>query len=51
MCVQGLSEVEVERAALELVERMGAVDIVRWENAPPELRAVVVSYGIPVEDE
>jgi predicted nucleotidyltransferase len=48
LCVHGLSQAEVERTALELAESVGAVDLVRWEAAPPELRALVTRYGLPV---
>jgi predicted nucleotidyltransferase len=49
LCVRGLSQTEVERAALEFAGE-GDVDLVRWETAPPELKAVVTSYGVPIED-
>jgi hypothetical protein len=38
------------RQLLELAESVGAVDLVRWEAAPPELRALVTRYGLPVLD-
>jgi predicted nucleotidyltransferase len=50
LCVRGLSQADVERAALELAEGVGAVDLVRWETAPPELKGVVTTYGVPVEE-
>lgn len=50
LCVQGLTQAEVEQAALEFVAAVGPVDLVRWETAPPELRSVVTTYGLPLED-
>ena len=51
LCVEGLSQAEIERAALDLAEHVAAVDLVRWETASPELRAVVAQYGIAIGDE
>jgi len=49
LCVEGLAEESLGDAALELVERAGAdVDLVRWEDASPRLRARVAADGIEV---
>src|SRR5436853_7244876 len=49
LCVEGLAQVDAERLGLEFSERAVRVDIVRWETAPPELRAVIAAYGVPVD--
>jgi predicted nucleotidyltransferase len=51
LCVEGVSLIDAERASLDLAESVGAVDLVRWETAPEELRAVVERYGVLIEDE
>jgi predicted nucleotidyltransferase len=49
LCVLGLSQAVVERFRLVASGRAGRLDIVRWEAASPELRAVVEAYGEPLE--
>jgi hypothetical protein len=44
-----MSQSAVERAALDLLEIARPLDIVRWESAPPELRANIDRFGIVIE--
>jgi predicted nucleotidyltransferase len=45
LCVEGLAQGVVERFRLDASGAAGQLDIVRWESAPPELRAVIDAYG------
>jgi len=49
LCVEGLTQAQVERASLELASEVGPVDLVRWETAPPQLRGIITAYGLVVE--
>jgi predicted nucleotidyltransferase len=50
LCVEGLGQAQVERAALELAPPGVRLDVVRWEAAPPELRAIIERYGVDCEN-
>ena len=50
LCVEGLPQGLVERFRLDASGPAGRLDIVRWETASPELRAVIATYGEPLED-
>jgi predicted nucleotidyltransferase len=50
LCVEGLAQGVVERFRLDAAGAWGGVDIVRWETASPELRAVIATYGESLED-
>jgi predicted nucleotidyltransferase len=50
LCVEGLPQGVVERFRLDGSGPTGRLDIVRWETAPPELRAVIETYGESLED-
>lgn len=49
LCVEGLSQGTVERFRLDASGPDGQFDLVRWETASPELRAVIEAYGEPLE--
>ncbi len=50
LCVEGLTQADAERAALGLGLGVGPVDIVRWETAPPAMRALIEQYGQQIGD-
>ena len=50
LCVEGLPQATVERFRLDASGPSGRFDLVRWEAASPELRAVVEAYGESLED-
>jgi predicted nucleotidyltransferase len=49
LCVEGLAQGVVERFRLNASGHGGRLDIVRWETASPELRAVIETYGESLE--
>jgi predicted nucleotidyltransferase len=50
LCVEGLAQGPVERFRLDASGHGDRLDIVRWETASPELRAVIETYGESLED-
>lgn len=49
LCVEGLGQAEAERAELDLTSAQTPLHLVRWETAPPELRAIIERYGVAIE--